>query len=232
MPKEKSVIAKLRKNGKDFEILINPETAAQFRQGKSISLNDVLVIEEIYEDAKKGKRVSEHEMAKLFETDDVLEIAKIILKEGHVPLTEDMLKKEVEQKRKQIIDFIHKNTIDPNTKRPHPPARIETALSDAKVKIDPHKSALSQTQDVLAALRQYLPLKMETREIFVRVSAKYAHKTMILLKQHAKILIEKWETDGSLNATVELPAGAQEELETQLNNLSKGEVELKIIGVK
>ncbi len=232
MPEEKSVIAKIKKGGKEFEILIHPEQASLYRQGKSVSLDDVLVIEGIYEDAKKGKRASEHEMKKLFGTDDPLEVAKIILKEGHVPLTEEMLKKEVEQRRKQIVDLLHRNVVDPNNGKPHPPNRIETAMHDAKVKIDAHKSAEAQLHEIVKALREHLPIKFEIRELYLRIPVKYAGRALITLKQMTKILKENWESDGSLSATVEIPAGLQEELETSLNNLTKGDIELKILGAK
>ena len=73
MPKEKTTTAKLRKGGKEFEILINPEEAAAFKAGKNVTIENVLVTEEIFEDVKKGKRASEHEMKKIFGTDDPLE---------------------------------------------------------------------------------------------------------------------------------------------------------------
>lgn len=232
MSKEKHTIAKLKKGGKEFEILINAEQAQAYKQGKSVSLDEVLVIEEVYEDAKKGKRASEHEMQKIFGTQEVSQVAQIILKEGHVPQTEDMLKKEMEQRRKQIVTLLHKNVIDPNTKRPHPPARIETAMNDAKVKVDPNKSAETQLQEIVKALREHLPIKFETRELFLRIPVKYAGRALQILKQNTKILKETWETDGSLSATVEIPAGLQEELETNLNAITKGDMELKIIGAK
>ena len=231
MQKEKSTVAKLRKGGKEFEILINPEEAHAFRQGKNISLTDILVTEEIYEDVKKGKRASEHEMQKIFGTQDVEKVATIILREGHVPLTEDMIKKETDQKRKQIITLIHKNTIDPQG-RPHPPQRIETALNDAKVKIDPKRTADAQLLDIVKALREQLPLKFETRQLYLRIPVKSVGRTLPLLKQLTKILTEKWESDGSLITTVEIPAGLQEELEVSLNAITKGDMELKLVGAK
>ncbi len=232
MPKEKSVIAKLRKGGKEFEILINPEEAQAYKQGKNVSLEQVLVLEEIFEDAKKGTRASAQDMQKIFTTDKALAVAAIILKEGHVPLTEDMLKSEMEQRKKQIVQLIHRNVIDPTTKRPHPPNRIETALSDAKIRIDPHKTAEAQLHDIVKGLQLHLPIKFETRQLYLRISVKHLGKALSVLKHLTKILKETWDTDGSLMATVEIPAGLQEELETSLNNITKGDFELKIIGAK
>ena len=43
---------------------------------------------------------------------------------------------------------------------------------------------------------------------------------------------EDWGNDGSLNATLEIPAGMQEELELALNNMTKGNVYIKIVRSK
>jgi len=45
----------------------------------------------------------------------------------------------------------------------------------------------------------------------------------------AKILKSDWLDNGGLKAVVEIPAGAQEELETALSKMTKGEFELKIL---
>ena len=125
----KNDVAKLRREGKNFEILIDAEKANQFRLGKSVNIEEVVATEEVFSDAKKGTRASEHELKKLFGTDDKFEICKIIIKEGNVPVTANMLRKEVEQKRKQIINLIHRNSVDPGTSKPHPITRIDNAMN-------------------------------------------------------------------------------------------------------
>jgi len=158
---DKAVIAKLKKEGKTYEILVDCEKALSLRSGKTISVSDVVVTDEIFYDAKKGTRASEHELEKIFGTDDKLEICKSIIMDGVVPLTADLLRKEIENKRKQIVDFIHKNVVDPGTGRPHPPQRIDAAMNEAKVRIDENKSAEHQFQLVIDQIRKILPIKCE-----------------------------------------------------------------------
>jgi len=43
------------------------------------------------------------------------------------------------EKRKQIVEFIAKNYVDPRSHLPHPPLRIEQALTEARVSIDAFK---------------------------------------------------------------------------------------------
>jgi len=171
-------------------------------------------------------------MHQLFGTSDPHEVAKIILKEGHVPQTEDMIKTQIDQRKRQLIDLIHRSVIDPNTGRPHPPQRIETAMNDAKVRVDPNQIPERQLHDVVQQLRVHLPMKFETRELFIRIPVKYVGRTLSHIKQATKVLKESWDNDGSLLATVEVPAGIQEELEAMLNSTTKGEAEIKTLGAK
>lgn len=226
---DKAVIAKLKREGKNYEILVDPEKALAFRSGKSVSIGDVVVTEEIFYDAKKGTRASEHELEKVFGTNDKFEICKVIIKEGNVPMTAEMMKRELETKRKQIVTMIHRNVVDPKTGKPHPPQRIDAAITEAKVRVDEHKSAEQQVQDVIDQIRKIIPIKYEIREISVRILPQYSGRAFPIIKQFGKLLSENWENDGSLMTVVEIPAGIQEEFEIALNNIAKGTVETKIL---
>ena len=226
---DKSVIAKLKKGSKTYEVLVDPERAIEFRKGKSVSINDVLITDEIFYDAKKGTRASEHELEKIFGTDNKEEICKIIIKEGIVPLTADMLRKDLDNKRKQIVNFIHKNVIDPTSGKPHPPQRIDAAMTEAKVRIDDNKTAEQQVRDVIEKLRPILPIKFEIRELSLRIPPEYAGRSIPIIKKFGRVIEENWDSDGSLKSTIEIPAGVQEELEIALNNITKGSLEVRII---
>jgi ribosome maturation protein SDO1 len=60
-------------------------------------------------------------MHKAFGTTDPLKIADLILKKGTLQLTTDQRRKMVEDKKRQIIDFISRQAVDPKTNLPHPP---------------------------------------------------------------------------------------------------------------
>ena len=141
-------------------------------------------------------------------------------------------REQIDQKRKQIIQLIHKNSIDPKTGKPHPPARIENAITEAKVKINTEKTAEQQIQDIVNQINKIIPIRIETREINIIIPAQYAGKSYGTIKQYGKITGERWEQNGSLNTTLEIPSGMQEELEIALNNLTKGNIELKVLRSK
>ena|SRR3989344_1130389 len=229
---DKAITAKIKREGKTYEILVDAEKAAALKSGKNVSIGDVVVTEEIFYDAKKGTRASEHEIEKVFGTSDKSEICRIIVMEGDVPLTADMKRREVENKRKQIVNIIHRNVVDPKTGKPHPPQRIDAAITEAKAKIDENKTAEQQIQDVIDQIRKIIPIKYEVREIRVRILPQYAGRAFPILKKYGKLLGDSWQNDGSLVANLEIPAGIQEELEIDLNNLAKGTVEIMILRTK
>ena len=77
----------------------------------------------------------------------------------------------VNEKRKQIITFIAKTFVDPRSHLPHPPLRIEQAITDARVSIDPFKAVEEQVKDIVENLRSIIPLKSENLLLEISVPA-------------------------------------------------------------
>lgn len=229
---DKAVIAKLKIGGEHFEVLCeSTESAVAFRQGKAL-LEDVLVVEAVFKDARKGMRASEHEMQRLFMTSDVRQIASHIIKKGDLQISAEYQNKIREEKKKQVINLIHKNAVDPKTNIPHPPQRIENALVIAKVNIDHNKTAEEQIHDILKKLQPVIPIKYETREIELHIPSSFAGQSFSSLKKNSKILSSRYENDGSLTCVVEVPAGMQSELFDTLNKITHGQVQSKILRTK
>ncbi len=222
-------IAWLKIGGEKFEVAIHPDAAVEYREGKRKDLKEALVSDHIFADAHKGLAASEHTMKAVFKTDSKDEILKTILMKGEIQLTSEYREKQREQKLKSLINIIHRNAIDPRTNMPHPPQRIENAMTEAKVHLDDHKKVEDQLQDVLKKIRTVLPLKFETRELSVRIPAQFAAKSFHILKGFGSILGEAWQNDGSLMAQLEMPAGMQQDFMDQLNKLTHGDCEIKIV---
>lgn len=229
---EDAVVARIKKGSEKFEILVNDcEKALKFKEGK-IALDSLLVTKDIFKDVKKGLHASETEMKKLFGTIDKNEVAKKILIGGEVLLTTEYKNKLSEDKKKQIINIIHRNAVDPKTNKPHPPQRIELAMQEAKVNIDYNHSPEQQVQEIVKKLSEILPIKYEIRKIEVKIPARFAGKCFSTLKLRAKILSDEWLNDGSLFVVIEIPAGMQSDLFEELNKMTQGEIETKVQGVK
>ncbi|MEM3771203.1 MAG: ribosome assembly factor SBDS, partial [Candidatus Micrarchaeia archaeon] len=132
----------------------------------------------------------------------------------------------VEEKRKKIISILARETIDPRTNAPHPPQRIEKAMEEVKINIDPFKPAENQINDVISALRTILPMKIETAVYAIKVPADLAQKIYGSIKSY-NVQKEEWQSDGSLIALIEIPAGMQTEFLDKINKLTAGRAQVK-----
>jgi len=226
---QKFTIARLMISGERFEIMVNPDKALDYKLGKSVPSSQILAFETVFRDVSKGEKASEEKLRKIFGTTDPLKIAKIILDKGELQLTAEQRRKLIEDKRKQIISFISKHCADPRTGLPHPPLRIEQALAQARVSIDPFKDAEEQAKEVIQALRPILPLKMEAVSIEVKIPPQYAPASYGVLKSFGAIKKEQWLSDGSLMAVIEVPAGLQGAFLEKIANLTKGTVQSRIL---
>ena len=229
MMSDKYTIARLTKGNEHFEILVKPEKALDYRTGKIARITEVLAAEIIFADANKGTKVSEEQMQKAFETTDPLKIADVILKKGTLQLTTEQRRKMVEDKRKQIIDFISRQAVDPKTSLPHPPLRIENAMEQIRYIIDAHRPVEEQAREIVKLLRPILPLKIEQISIGVRVPAEFSARAYGSIKNFGEIKQEEWRADGSWYGVIEMPAGAYASFLNKLGDITKGNGEAKIL---
>jgi len=222
---ENAVTARLEYFGEHFEILVDPDLASDFKRGQNINIEDILVVEEIFKDAKKGDKASEEAMIKAFDTTDHLEVAAAILHKGQIQLTAQLQ----EEKRLKVISTITREAINPQTKLPHPARRIEIAMEEAKVRIDPFKSIDEQVNTTLKAIRTKIPIRFEKVKVAIRVPGDFTGKVYGAIPEFGTTTKEEWQQDGSWVAVVEIPGGMQENFYNKLNELTRGQVETKLL---
>ena len=222
-------LARLKKGGNVFEVAVEPDLAIELKKGKAIDIKEVLRSEKIFNDVKKGIFAAEDQMKTVFGTADVMQVAAIIIKDGEIQLTSEYREKLREEKRRRIIALIAQNAIDPRTKLPHPPQRLENAMEEAKVKIDEFNTAEEQVDEVVKQLRPVLPISFERKKIGVRIPASHAGKAVNAIMQFAKPHQEKWNNDGSYECVIEIPAGIEADFYDRLNKLTHGGAETRVI---
>ena len=225
------VIARIERSGERFEVIVKPEAVQKLRDGKEVNVLENLAIDEIFRDARKGSKASEEKMEAFFGTTEPVQVAREIIKRGEIQLTTEQRREMQEAKRRQVIQYIAANAINPQTGTPHPPQRIENAMEEAKVHVDPFKPVQEQVKDVLDALRPLIPIRFEKARIAVRLTAEDSAKCYGDIKAFGTILREEWQPNGSWIGVVEMPAGMQTEFLERLNAKTKGNVEAKILKV-
>ena len=214
--------------GEKFEILVKPDPALDFKLGKKKDISSVLVSDEIYTDSGKGTKPSTEKLLKAFKTEDPAIIAEKILTKGELNLTTDQRRKMIEEKRKQIVEHIAKTYVDPRSHLPHPPLRIEQAMKDARISVDPQKNSDEQIKDIVEKLRSIIPLKSENLKLEIIVPAQYAAQSYSVLKSVGSLKKEDWLANGSLKAILEIPAAARPNVIDRLGSITKGTATVEV----
>ncbi|OPX60158.1 MAG: hypothetical protein A4E30_01175 [Methanomassiliicoccales archaeon PtaB.Bin215] len=224
---EEAIVARLESHGETFEVLIDPKVVNHLKEGKEVELIDYMVIDEIFKNAHKGTRAAEDKLKEVFGTTDAAEIAKVIILKGEVQLTAQQRKEMLESKRLRIIATIARNAINPQTGGPHTPARIEMAMEEAKVHIDPFKPVDMQVPQVLDKLRPLIPIRFDKVRIAVKLKADEYGRCYEDMKEMGKIIKEEWQKNGDWIGVVEIPAGLRDDLFNRLNSKTHGNAETK-----
>jgi len=222
-------IVRYSHEGEKFEILVKPDPALDYKLGKKKDISTILVSDEVYTDSGKGTKPSTEKLLKAFKTEDVLEIAEIMLRKGDLNLTTDQRRKMVEEKKKQIVSYIAKTFVDPRTHLPHPPLRIEQALKDGRITIESQKSVDEQVKDIVEKLRSIIPMKSENLELEIIIPAQYASQSYAVLKSIGSLKKEEWQNNGSLKAILEIPAGARPNVIDRLGSITKGSATVEVM---
>jgi len=222
-------VVKYSFEGEKFEILVKPDPALDYKLGKRKDISSVLVSDDIYTDSSKGTKPSTEKLLKAFKTADYTEIAQKILQKGDLNLTTEQRRKMVEEKKKQLVEFIAKTYVDPRTHLPHPPLRIEQAMKDARVSVDPQKSMDEQVKDIVEKLRSIIPLKSENLTLEIIIPAQFASQSYAVLKSVGSLKKEEWQNNGSLKAILEIPAAARPHVIDRLGSLTKGSATVEVM---
>ncbi|EQD38506.1 RNA-associated protein, partial [mine drainage metagenome] len=194
-----------------------------------VDVRDLLALEQVFKDAKRGDKVSEEFLEKTFRSRDLLTIATQIIQRGEVQVTTEQRHRLQAAKQKQIVQTIARNAMNPQTGAPHPPARIEAAMLEAKVHIDPFRPVDAQVQEVLVKLRPLLPIRLDVVRVRIRLPAQHYPHVIGELKGMGRVLEEQWASDGAWSGVVEIPAGVQTDLYEMLNARTRGAAETALV---
>lgn len=226
---EDALVARYESKGHRFEVLIDQKLVDLVKSGKSVNVSEYMATDMVFKDSSKGDRASEEVIREVFGTEDFQTVVMEIVKKGQVQLTTEQRRKMLEEKRRQVVEIIARESMNPQSGTPHPPQRIEKAMEEARVRVDPFKSAEEQVNDVLKAIRVLLPIRFEHVKMEIEVPGTEYGKIYAEMAKLGQIQKEDWKDNGNYNAIVEIPAGVQDQLYDFLNKRTKGNVNIKLI---
>jgi ribosome maturation protein SDO1 len=228
---DEAVTARLESHGERFEVLVDPDAALAIKRGEfEGDLEDVIAAEDVFEDAASGDRPAEDDLEEVFGTTDPLEIIPQVIRDGEIQITADQRREMQEQKRRQLINQITRNAVNPQMDdAPHPPERIKSALEETDFRVDPMEPVESQVDEALDALRPVIPIRFDTVTVAVQLPPDYAGSGQAQVREFGDLEREEWQSDGSWVGVLQFPAGMQNEFYDLVNEVSSGEAETRII---
>lgn len=226
---EEKALVRYTHGKQKFEIIVDPEQALAYKKGEDVPVSDIVEAYVIFDNATKGERASETILEQIFETTDEDEIVEIILKRGALQLTQKQRKRLFRDKIDEIIKFIHVHSINPQTNKPHPPSRIESAMDEAGVQVDYQEATEIQAREIVKQLKPIIPIRLEAVVLAVKVPSEYTGPAYGIVAGAGELLEDEWGDDGTWYAKVEMPAGKQVDFLDKINQLTKGKSEVKIV---
>ena len=213
--------ARLTKNGKHFEVLVDLEEALKFRKGEpGASLSAAVLTDAVFSNLKAGDRANRDVLESVFGTSDLMEVSEKIIKNGEIVLPTDYLRAEHEKKYRQVVDRLSGMAVSPDG-IPISPDRIMKALSEAHVNIK-NKPIDEQIPEIVDKLSKILPMKIEFRRAKLLIPAQHTGRAYSVIKEYLKK--EEWKENGSLVAEVEVPAAMIFDFYERLNKATGGSV--------
>lgn len=210
-------LARITKKGKHFEVLVDLEDALKVKKGEI----DFIDVGKIFTDVKKGNHASPSDLEDVFGTSEDMEVAIKIIREGEVQTTQEYRDEEQEKKFKQIVDFLVRNAVDPQTGRPHTTERIKNALEQSHINIK-NIPIEQQISDILDKIQKNIPIKIETKKVKIVIPAIHTGKAYGVISQYKET--ENWHDDGSLEVVVKVPAGIIMDFYDKINSVTHGSV--------
>jgi ribosome maturation protein SDO1 len=209
--------ARIKKAGKNFEIIVDLDSALKFRKGLGSSAG--AESDKIFTDLKKGLIASQIELKFAFGTNDSSAIINEIVKKGEILTTQDYRDEEREKKIKQVVDFLVKNSVDPRTGNPHTSERIKNALEQAHVNIK-NIPVENQIKDILDEITKIIPISVKMKKIRVTIPAIHTGKAYGIFGSYKES--EEWLANGSLQANLNIPSGMLMGFYDKLNSVTHG----------
>jgi len=211
-----NTVARIKRTGKNFEIIVDLDNAIKFKKGLSKSID--AESDRIFTDSKRGLAASNSDLTAAFGTDDINTIVQKIVKDGEVLVTQEHRDEEKDKKIKQVVDYIVTNASD-QTGRPYTPEKIKSALEQAHINIK-NVPVENQIKDIIAELSKVIPIKIEKKKFEIIVPAIYTGQVYGIISPYKED--EKWLDNGDLKAIVACSSGVILPFFDKLNSATHG----------
>jgi len=216
-----TTIVKYKNKKNRYEIICNKQYILEYKKlnnkdDKYKILNKLLVSDTVFSNYSKGEVAKMEDLFKITNCTNKNDAILHLIDHGDIPVSASERKQLTDQKFNEIVNFIHKNYLNPVNKQPYSLSIIKSSLKSIKgFSVDYNKSAESQFNNYKKKLS--LPLVKNCLISNIELTHAQIGKGMSILNKYAAIITENYHKNG---ATIEIES-TQNNYENIIQSLKK-----------
>ena len=226
--KEHFSLITYEKQGRHFELDVDPDKAIEYREKKLTDLDQVLKVYKVFENVRQDQLSTKDDMIAVFGTDDTEEVIKFMLENGELQLSQEHRKKIVEALHKRIVSEIYRMAIDARTDMPLPMPRIENGLEEAKFKVKENVSYDKLFKTAIDGLKRIIPIKIANIKYSILLDMKYSVHVLKYLETLGTVMKKEKQGSDKINFVIDMPSGLKQEFMENINNLTHGTAKIDL----
>jgi len=213
------------KHGKnEFQVLVDFDKLVEFKKKpQEISVYDVIADIKIFKDQKKGEIVSDNLLRESFGAKDEESIFKEILLKGECQIPTSFLNKIREEKKKQVINYIAENSLNPSNKGRYSYSMIEGEVNKIRYNFNPEQDFLPQAEDIIKLLKKNMPISIEKIILEISIPGRYCGNFYGSFKKLGNIKKEYFDSEGNLKIEIEITESLQDRVIDYIKKNSNNE---------
>ncbi|RQM26009.1 hypothetical protein B5M09_009805, partial [Aphanomyces astaci] len=201
-------IVRLKKGGCRFEVACYKNKVVNWRNKIETQLDEVLQSHDVFVNVSKGKRATADDMRKVFGTDDVDEVAKLIIDLGELQVSDGERAAFNQSLFQEIATIVAEKCF----------SVIERAMKEIHYSLIPNRSAKQQALEVISKLQDHMPITRAKMKVQVSVPAKDGKAMKKYLEQHNAAVLEQKGTSDVLRLICLIDPGAYRGLDAFVLN--------------
>jgi ribosome maturation protein Sdo1 len=160
-----------------FEIITKCGSVRLFLAGK-LEWNNVLSMDAVFINYKKGQVAKNKDLISVFGTDDVNMCAQAIVSEGILQVSDSERKEDLRIHTQEVLGYLHRMYVD-HDGVPHPLIRLEGVLEESKVRLDPQINVRKQAEEIIKKMLGKIVFKKNTIDYILKIQPTYNCKDII-----------------------------------------------------
>ncbi|XP_055389085.1 uncharacterized protein LOC129618343 [Condylostylus longicornis] len=165
-------VMRLKKDGKRFEVACFKNKILNWRIGTETDLSEVLQTEEIFSNVSKGQFAKIQDLQKAFGTKDRTAIARIIMRDGQLQVSEKERQVKKDDVFKDVCSLVSERVFNRETGLPLPLSMIENTLTRLGFSVSIEIAPKRQSLKAIELLCNGLPKQIGVRQMLLKLVGK------------------------------------------------------------